>query len=290
MARLRSTYIKANDGEPGNLYEMFPDHPALVGKEYHTEFSIIEVSKAKDSFTNGLHWENSDGVIRVRSKNNWSYFEELEHRLNILEQNKVNRPTIGKHITWWNQFTEKISNGHKSYADRVHSAVAANSDRNIILYRQDIIAIAASMSILNLSYAESGKRRHRIQTHGNVLITDDDPAIAVHAARLDRYLERLIASFTYLDPNKTIMIATEELDQLSTIIWPDGKSMILSDEGKQNFRSSYIKRDVNGNVKRINHAIQAVKNSEDVYKWAELAEKKFNWSKIRLESGFSKGF
>lgn len=289
MARLQQTYAKNIGYDPGNLYEMFPDHSALVGKDYHTEFAIVEVAERKDKFTTGLHWENKDGIIRSRFKDTWCYLDEIEYRLAMLENKEITRPTIGKHITWWNRFTEKLA-GDTNYVNRVHSAVAKNSDRNIILYRQDLVAIGASMSVLALSYAESGKRRGRIRTHGQILITEEDPALKIYTDRLDRYLERLIAAFDYLDPDKTVMISTEELDDIELITWPDGESLILSNEGKEQFRSNYLKKDTEGKIKKISKAIDIVKNPTDVHKWAESAEEKYKWSTIREQSGFSKGF
>lgn len=290
MARLQSTYVKNIGYDPGNLYEMFPDHSGLVGKNCHTEFAITEVAERKDIFTAGLHWENKDGLTRSRLKDDWCYLDEMEHRLYLLENNQISTPTIGKHISWWNRFTEKLAGDHKSYVDRVHTAVAKNSDRNIVLYRQDLVSIAASMSVLALSYAESGKRRGRIQTHGQILITAEDPTLKIYVNRLDRYLERLIASFQYLDPDKTVMVSTEELDSIDMLTWPDGKSLSLVEDGKQRFRNNYLKKDENGYIKKVSKAIDVVKNPNDVHAWAKAAEEKYGWNNIRENSGFSKGF
>lgn len=290
IARLRNT-MRNLDLHSGNLYEMFPDHSALVGKDCHSEFSIIEVSQRKDEFINGLHWQlDKNGMVQSVNKRNWCYLDELEHRLILLECKQIKRPTVGKNITWWNRFTENIKNNHDTYVDRVHSAVAGIADRNIILYRQSLADFAASVGVLELSYIESGKRKGRIKTHGPITVTDDDPAITINTDRLDRYIDRLVAGFKYLDKNLTVMIATEELDQVDTITWPDGMSMKLDTEGKKDFRSEYMRKDKKGNISNISCALDVIDDSLSIQEWADKATARHNWNQIREINGFSKGF
>ena len=290
MSRLRNT-IRSLDLHVGNLYEMFPDHSALVGKGYHSEFSLKEVSQQNDNFTAGLSWElDSNGLLQSTYRKDWSYLDELERRLNTLEYDEIKCPTVGKHITWWNRFTENIKGKHETYIDRVHSAVAGIADRNIILYRQDLSNFAASMNVLDLSYIESGKRKNRISTHGDITIVNDDPAIKINTDRLDRYIDRLVAGFKYLDRQRTVMIATEELDQLDTITWPDGMSIALIEYGKQEFRSNYMREDSYGNISHVGQAIEVINDKTDIQEWAAKTDERHNWANIREIHGFSRGF
>jgi hypothetical protein len=270
---------------------MFPDLPALVGKNCHSEYTLQEVADGKDSFSNGLHWQANDhGIVHSVQKQDWCYLEELEHRIKLLESKQIVRPTIGKHITWWNLYTDKLKGDHPTWVDRVHAAVAGISDRNIVLYRHDLSGLAASMGVLSLSYKEAGKRRGRIQTHGKVLIKADDPAIDVDAEKLDRYLQRLLMGLEYLAHDNTIMIRMEELDQIETLTWPNGYSINLDTTGKDNFRSNYFKEDSTGTIKPVGNALDVVDNVDKINAWAEDAETRYSWSTIRERFGFSRGF
>ena len=290
IARLRTT-MRNLDLHTGNLYEMFPDHSALVGKECHSEFSIMEVSRREDEFSNGLHWQLDDhGLVQSTHSPNWCYLSELEHRLSMLESKQIHGPSIGKHITWWNRFTESIKGSHDSYADRVHGAVAGAADRNIILYRQELVDFAASMSVLDLSYIESGRRRGRIKTHGQILVTSDDPAVAVNTDRLNRYIDRLVLGFKYLDPARTVMISTEELDQMKTITWPDGATLAVDDQHNREFRSEYMRRDAAGNVAHVPGALGVIGDAAAIHEWASIATARHDWMHLREKHGFVRGF
>lgn len=291
MARLRTSLRAQCDIEPGNLYEMFPDHPALVGKNCHSEYILKEVAAGLDSFTSGLHWEiNERGIIQTQPQNDWCYLNEIEHRLDLLESRQIKAPTIGKHITWWNLYTDKLKGDHPSFVDRVHSAVAGIGARNIVLYRQDLAALAASMGVLSLSYKEAGKRRGRIKTHGDVLIKSEDPAIGVDSDKLDRYIQRLMMGLEYLEHNNTVMITMEELDQIETLTWPDGYYIQLDTAGKDNFRSRYFKEGQDGAVKPVADALGVVEDAAKINAWAEDSETRYGWSTMRERFGFSRGF
>lgn len=289
MARLRASYINQGIENVGNLYEMFPDHNALVGKEYHSEFILREVANRVDRFTNGLTWNTHNGVLRSERQPKWCYLDELEKRLGLLESNQVPRPCIGKHITWWNLYTDRLKGEHDSYVDRVHQAVASISDRAIILYRHSLSDYAASNEVLNFGFQDAGRRRGRIQTHGPVRILEDDTINELRGDRLERYLQRLIAGFKYLDPQRTVMIQTEELDSADTITWPDGYSMTLDADGKQQFRNTYSKIE-QGQQSRVDRALDVVHNREEITSWAQSIDAQYHWSSLREHHGFQRGW
>jgi len=289
MARLRASYINQGIENVGNLYEMFPDHYALVGKEYHSEFILREVANRVDRFTKGLTWSMHNGVIRNERQPKWCYLEELEKRLCMLENNQVPRPCIGKHITWWNLYTDRIKGEHDSYVDRVHQAVARISDRNIILYRNNLEDYAASNEVLNFGFQSAGRLRGRIQTHGPVRIVEDDMINELRGDRLERYIQRLIAGFKYLDPLRTVMIQTEELDSADVITWPDGYSMTLNPDGKQQFRNSYFKV-AEGQPTQVDRALDVVHNQQEIASWAQAIDDQYHWSCLREHHGFQRGW
>lgn len=289
MARLRNTYMENKIETIGNLYEIFPDHNGLVGKEYHAEFILKEVANRRDCFTNGMTWQIENNYLRTVRQPDWCYMDELEKRLGILEDKKVNRPTIGKHITWWNLYTDAIKGEHETFVDRAHSAVAGIADYNIVLYRHSLEDYAASNEVLNFGFKEAGARRGRIQTHGPVAILEEEHINELKPDRLERYIQRLIAGFKYLDPNKTVMIRTEELSQIETLTWPDGFVLKLSSEGVDRFRNTYSKIQ-NGEKQVVNKAIDVVSNKEEISAWADSIREKYRWDQLREENGFSRGF
>lgn len=289
MARLRNTYIDNEIPIIGNLYEMFPDHNGLVGKEYHSEFILREVSNRKDCFTNGMTWQTEKEYLRTARQPDWCYLDELEKRLDILESKEVKRPTIGKHITWWNLYTDKIKGTHDTFVDRVHSAVAGIADYNIVLYRHSLEDFAASNEVLNFGFKEASARRQRIHTHGPVEILEDEQINDLQAERLERYIQRLIAGFGYLDKAKTVMIRTEELSQIKSLAWPDGFEIELSQEGVDAYRNSYSKVQ-EGETKTVSKALDVVNNKEEISTWANTMREKYKWDQLREHHGFSRGF
>ena len=289
MARLRNTFVDNEIPLIGNLYEMFPDHNGLVGKEYHSEFILKEIANRRDCFTNGMTWNEEKGYLRTMRKTDWCYLDELEKRLGILESKNVARPTIGKHITWWNLYTDTIKGEHETFVDRVHSAVAGIADYNIILYRHTLEDFAASNEVLNFGFKEAGARRHRIQTHGPVEILEDEQVNDLKSERLERYIQRLIAGFKYLDPRTTVMIRTEELSQVDTITWPNGYTLELSQEGVDQYRNTYSRIE-NGEKKQVSKALDVVSNQQEIADWAAAMREKYHWDQLREYYGFSRGF
>jgi hypothetical protein len=289
MARLRNTYLENNIQTVGSLYEMFPDHNGLVGKEYHAEFILKEVANRRDSFTNGMTWQLENEYLRTVRQQDWCYLDELEKRLDILESKNVQRPTIGKHITWWNLYTDVIKGEHETFVDRAHSAVAGISDYNIVLYRHSLEDYAASNEVLNFGFKEAGARRARIQTHGPVSIHENENIDELKPERLERYIQRLIAGFKYLDKDKTVMIRTEELSQMESITWPDGFVLKLSTEGIDRFRNTYSKIH-NGEKQVVSKALDVVSNHNEISAWADQMREKYMWDQLREANGFSRGF
>jgi hypothetical protein len=261
----------------------------LVGKEYHSEFILKEVANRRDCFTNGMTWKLEKGYLRTVRKPDWCYLEELESRLAILESKNIARPTIGKHITWWNLYTDTIKGTHETFVDRVHSAVAGIADYNIVLYRHSLEDFAASNEVLNFGFKEAGVRRQRIHTHGPVEILEEEQINDLKAERLERYIQRLIAGFRYLDKTKTVMIRTEELSQVEKLTWPDGFELVLSQEGVDSYRNSYSKVHA-GETKAVSKALDVVDNKEEISAWAMSMQEKYHWNQLRELHGFSRGF
>jgi hypothetical protein len=289
MARLRNSFLEQGVSNVGSLYEMFPDHNGLVGKEYHSEFILKEVANRRDCFTNGMTWQLHQGLFRTVRQPDWCYLDELEKRLHILESQEVVGPTIGKHITWWNLYTDVIRGSHESFVARAHSAVAGIADYNIVLYRHGLEDFAASTEVLNFSFQDAGARRYRIKTHGPVEILEDEQIVHLQAERIERYIQRLIAGFAYLDKTKTVMIRTEELSQVQKITWPDGTELDLSQEGVDLYRNSYA-RVQHGQKQSVNRALDVVSNPEEITAWANAMREKYAWDQLREQHGFSRGF
>jgi len=282
MTRLRDTYhyqgIHFN-----HLYEMFHDYPAYI-KKGNAEFSFEDVARGADCYSSGLTWANTNGVIKSRHVDGWSYLGEMERRLTMLENNMIPRPTIGKHITWWADFTEQLAGDHPSYVERVHGAVAGITDRAIVLWRRDLQGLAASLEILSFGFATNNSSL--IRTHGKVVVADDIHKMNTHQA--NRFVRRFVRGLTYLDCSKTVMIDMSELDQVETITWPDGYRLTLDNRSIDQFKNSYYRQDVK--QIKVNSALDLVSNQDEINVWAEATEKLYDWGNLREANGFSRGF
>jgi len=283
MTRLRDTYHYQGI-HFSYLYEMFHDYLAYIEKGTHMEFSFDDVSTGTDCYSSGLSWVNANGKLKSRPVADWSYLGEMDRRLTLLENNLVPRPAIGKHITWWADFTEQLAKEHPSYVDRVHSAVAGITDRAIVLWRRDLKGLAASLEILSFGFSASNKSL--IRTHGKVVIDDDINKMNTHQA--NRFVRRFIRGLPYLDKNKTVMIDMAELDQVETITWPDGYQLTLDNRSINQYKNSYYKQDA-GQIK-VNSALDLVTNQDEINEWADMTDKLYDWSNLRENNGFSRGF
>ena len=283
MTRLRDTYHYQGI-HFSHLYEMFADYLAYVKKGRHKEHSREQVEQGTDCYSSGLGWVIEKGMIKNRNIADWSYLGEMERRLNILESHMVPRPAIGKHITWWADFTETLAGDHPSYVDRVHSAVAGITDRAIILWRSDLRGLAASLEVLSFGFAVSDQ--NSIRTHGKVVVNDDIHKMNTHQA--NRFVRRFVRGLPYLDRTKTVMIDMAELDQVETITWPDGYQLTLDNRSINKFKNSYYRQDVE--QIQVNSALDLVTNQAEINAWADSTERLYDWANLRENNGFTRGF
>ena len=285
MTRLRDTYYHRGI-DFSHLYEMFHDFPAYVdkGQGQHKEFTLDDVSQGKDCYSSGLSWVLENGKIKSRKISDWSYLGDMERRLKLLETNAIPRPIIGKHITWWADFTEKLAGDYPSYVDRVHTAVAGITDRAIVLWRQDLAGLAASLEVLSFGFSQANKSK--IRTHGKVVVGDDINRLNVSQA--NRFVRRFVRGLDYLDKNKTVMIDMSELDQVETITWPDGYQLTLDNRSIDKFKNSYYKKDVE--QIKVNSALDLVSNQNEINQWAKDTQAQYDWANLRKNKGFSRGF
>lgn len=283
MTRLRDTYHYQGI-HFSNLYEMFHDYPAYVKKGTHKEHSLKQVEQGADCYSSGLGWAVEKGMLKSRHIADWSYLGEMERRLHILEGHMVPRPAIGKHITWWADFTEKLAGDHPSYVDRVHSAVAGITDRAIILWRSDLRGLAASLEVLSFGFEVSDQ--NSIRTHGKVIVGEDINELNV--AQANRFVRRFVRGLPYLDRSKTVMIDMAELDQVETITWPDGYQLTLDNRSINGYKNSYYRQDVE--QIQVNSALDLVVNQAEINAWAEQTQALYDWTNLRQIKGFSRGF
>jgi hypothetical protein len=283
MTRLRDTYHYQGI-HFSHLYEMFHDYLAYINKGTHLEFSFEDVANGDDLYSSGLSWAAESGVVKSRYVDGWSYLGEMERRLAMLETNMVPRPAIGKHITWWADFTEQLAGDHPSYVDRVHSAVSGITDRAIVLWRRDLRGLAASLEVLSFGFSTSD--RSLIRTHGKVVVGDDINKMNMHQA--NRFVRRFVRGLAYLDRTKTVMIDMSELDQVETITWPDGYQLTLDNRSINQYKNSYYRQDVE--QVKVNSALDLVTNQAEINGWAEKTEYQFDWSNLRENNKFSRGF
>lgn len=283
MARLRDTYHYQGI-HFSNLYEMFHDYPAYVQKQHHKEFSLAQVATSSDLYSSGKAWVMERGRLKTKDVGNWCYLEEMERRLVMLEDHAIPRPAIGKHITWWADFTETLAGSHASYVDRVHAAVAGITDRAIVLWRRDLANLAASLEVLSFGFEASG--RSQIRTHGRVVVGDSINRLKQNQA--NRFVERFVAGLSYLDKQKTVMIEMSELDQVETLTWPDGYSVTLDNRSLDQFKNTYFKQDVEQIP--VSGALDLVTNRAEIDEWAQQTQELYNWTNLREQHGFVRGF
>jgi hypothetical protein len=283
MTRLRDTY-HYQGVHFSHLYEMFHDYLAYINKGTHTEFSFEDVANGDDLYSSGLSWAMEQGKIKSKYVDGWSYLGEMERRLTLLENNMVPRPAIGKHITWWADFTEQLAKDHPSYVDRVHSAVAGITDRAIVLWRRDLRGLAASLEVLSFGFSTAN--HSLIRTHGKVVVNDDIHKLNTHQA--NRFVRRFVRGLPYLDRNKTVMIDMAELDQVETITWPDGYQLTLDNRSIDQYKNSYYRQDVE--QIKVNSALDLVTNQAEINDWADSTEKLYDWANLRENNKFGRGF
>jgi len=283
MTRLRDTYHHQGI-HFSNLYEMFHDYLAYVKKGTHKECSRAQVEQGTDCYSSGLSWVLERNRMKSRYIADWSYLTDMERRLNILESHTVPRPAIGKHITWWADFTETLAGDHASYVGRVHAAVAGVTDRAIVLWRSDLRGLAASLEVLSFGFSVSDQSH--IRTHGKVVVGEDINQLNV--AQANRFVRRFVRGLEYLDRDKTVMIDMSELDQVETITWPDGYHLTLDNRSINKFKNSYYKQDVE--QVQVSSALDIVTNQDQINTWAEQTQALYDWTNLRQNQGFSRGF
>ena len=283
MTRLRDTYHHQGI-HFSNLYEMFHDYPAYVKKGTHKEYSRAQVEKGTDCYSSGLSWVLEHNRLKSRYVTDWSYLNDMERRLTMLESRQIPGPAIGKHITWWADFTEQLAGDHPSYVDRVHSAVAGITDRAIVLWRSDLQGLAASLEVLSFGFLVSDQSH--IRTHGKVVVGEDINQLNV--AQANRFVRRFVRGLEYLDRNKTVMIDMAELDQVETITWPDGCQLTLDNRSINKFKNSYYKQ--GQEQTQVSSALDVVTNLDQINAWADQTQALYDWTNLRLDRGFSRGF
>jgi hypothetical protein len=84
------------------------------------------------------------------------------------------------------------------------------------------------------------------------------------------------------------MIDMAELDQVETITWPDGYQLTLDNRSINQYKNSYYKQDA-GQIK-VNSALDLVTNQDEINEWADMTDKLYDWSNLRENNGFSRGF
>jgi len=281
--------------DPGNLQEMFPDFHPLVGKSEHHEHTTRNVKDGGAVFSIGKIWHLDNGVWKNVYRENWVYQEEMEQRLTLIENNQIQGPLVGKHISWWNRFLEYPLRGKENtYTQRVHKAVSTVSDRAIILWRQDAEQMIASQELLSWGFTASGNIANEISSHGDVIIRGQ-PAnrrFDIFEYQANNFVETFMQGIEYLNRHRTVMISTEELDLTQDITWPDGFRMKLSNRGSDKHRNTYTVEQGSGSVRSrpLNIIDQYTDHGQRLRKWALEIEVRHDWSQLRNSLGFNRGW
>jgi hypothetical protein len=84
------------------------------------------------------------------------------------------------------------------------------------------------------------------------------------------------------------MIDMAELDQAETITWPDGYQLTLDNRSINRYKNSYYRQDVE--QIQVNSALDLVVNQAEINEWADSTEKLYDWTNLRKNNGFSRGF